>query len=248
MGLFEPLLAETRAGAVRAELKWLTGELADARNLDVLVEETFQPVADDLSDRAAAAAFGEALLTAQERAHDRARAAFASSRFRLMLLDAARWVEGCGDAPSVSDSLSIQAADFAADALAAQRRLLCRRIERLDWRDPIARHKVRIAAKKMRYASEFFLDLGPKGKSDRYRPFVKALADMQDKLGRLNDLTVAEPIILDALGAAPNAAAAADRVGYAAGLVMGRNLATAGRLTKSARRTGRAFVNTPTWW
>jgi inorganic triphosphatase YgiF len=248
MALFDPLLAKERTEAVNSELKWLTGELADARNLDVLVLETFQPEAEHLTDRAAAAAFGNALFIAQERAHDRARAALASSRFRLLLLDAARWVEGCADAAPDIDVPAIRAADFAADALASRRRALCRRIEGLDWTDPVARHKVRIAAKKMRYASEFFLGMGPKSRSDRYRPFLAALAAMQDKLGRLNDLSVAEPMILHILDAARDPGSGADRVGYAAGVVMGGNLAGVGKLGKAARRASRAFLDAPIWW
>jgi inorganic triphosphatase YgiF len=248
--LFEPLLAPDPTRAVEAELKWLTGELADARNLDVLLLETVQPVVDALADRAAGAALGHALLAAQEQAHHRARAALASPRFRLLLLDAARWVEDCG-APEpalVTDDLARCAAEFATGALDDRRRALCRRIADLDWNDPFARHKLRIAAKKMRYASEFFLGLGPKSRSDRYRHFVKALAKMQDSLGRLNDLSVAEPLILATLGAAADPAAPAERLGYAAGVVMGRNLARSDKLAKSARRAGHTFLNTPMWW
>jgi inorganic triphosphatase YgiF len=250
MKLFEPLLAKPRTEAVEAELKWLTGELADARNLDVLVLETFQPVADKLADRPAAAAFGKALLAAQERGHERARKALASPRFRLMLLDAARWVEGCGDPEPrlVARAQGACAADYAAKALASRRRALCKRIDDLDWGDPFARHKARIAAKKMRYASEFFLGLGPKSRSDRYRPFVEALSEMQDKLGRLNDLAVAEAMVLHTLEAALDSPDRTQRIGYAAGVVMGRNLARADKLAKSARRASGAFVRTPVWW
>ncbi|HEY2177929.1 MAG TPA: CHAD domain-containing protein [Caulobacteraceae bacterium] len=251
MKLFEPLLAKPRTEAIEAELKWLTGELADARNLDVLVLETFQPVADKLADRAAAAAFGKALLAAQERGHERAREALASPRFRLMLLDAARWVEGCGEPAEpalIARAQGAFAADFAARALAARRKALCKRIEDLDWGDPFARHKVRIAAKKMRYASEFFLGLGPKSRSGRYRPFVEALSEMQDKLGRLNDLSVAETMILHTLEAALDTRDGAQRIGYAAGVVMGRNLAHSDKLARSARRASRAFADTPVWW
>ena len=250
MKVFEPLLAAPSVEAVKAELKWLAGELADARNLDVLVLETFQPVADQLADRDAAAAFGKALLAAQERAHDRARAAFASPRFRLLLLDAARWVEGCGDAEPMrlEGEDARRADDFAAEALSSRRRALCRRIDGLDWSDPVARHKVRIAAKQMRYASEFFVALGPKSRSDRYQPFLKALSAMQDKLGRLNDLAVAEPMILGVLEGARDSRVGADKVGYAAGMMMGANLAVSGKLARSARRTSHAFLDTPIWW
>ncbi|MBE0620438.1 MAG: CHAD domain-containing protein, partial [Burkholderiales bacterium] len=46
------------------------------------------------------------------------------------------------------------------------------------------RHRLRIAAKKLRYAAEFFSTLFPKR---RVRPYVQSLAAMQDVLGGLND-------------------------------------------------------------
>jgi len=246
MNLFGARLDPTRLEAVRTELKWLTGELAAARNLDVFLVETYRPRAGEIADRTAAAAFGEVLLQAQERAHARARAALASPRFRLLLLEAARWIEGDPRATPAPDQIEPLVAAFAAEALEGQRRSLGRRLKALDWADPVARHKVRIAAKKMRYASEFFLDLGPKSRADDYRPFVKALAVLQDKLGGLNDLAVAEPMAPEILKGA--CAEDAERVAYAAGLIMGRELAAAGKLAKAARRAGRAFLEAPTWW
>jgi inorganic triphosphatase YgiF len=250
IGLFASELAKARSDALKAELKWLAGELADARNLDVLVLETFQPMAESLTDRGAAAAFGHALLTAQERAHERAGAALGSPRFRLMLLEATRWIEGCAEpGPALASPLAeMPAAEFAALALSGRRRALARRVESLDWEDPFARHKVRIAAKKMRYAAEFFVGLGPKSRSDRYRPFVDALAKMQSKLGRLNDLSVAEPMIFHALDNSPETRGRPERVGYVAGMVMGRSLAKTEKLSKSARRASHAFLGVQTWW
>jgi hypothetical protein len=37
-------------------------------------------------------------------------------------------------------------------------------------------------------------------------------------------------------------------VGYAAGVVMGGNLAGVGKLGKAARRASRAFLDAPIWW
>ena len=246
MGLFAGLLDPARLEAIRAELKWLAGEMALARNLDVFVVETFAPRADQIADRDGAAAFGKVLLGAQGRAHERARAALASPRFRLLLLEAARWIEGDPRVVSEVDLPEPPISTFAADALGKQRQALARRLKALDWDDAVARHKVRIAAKKMRYASEFFLDLGPKSRADDYRPFVKALAELQDRLGGLNDLAVAEtmtPAILQ--GACGEDA---ERVAYAAGLIMGRELAGADKLVKAARGAARDFLEAPVWW
>ncbi|HEY2482763.1 MAG TPA: CHAD domain-containing protein, partial [Caulobacteraceae bacterium] len=231
-----------------AELKWLTGELADARSLDVFMFETFRPTASKLGDRHATAVFGKALLQAHERGHARAAAAVASPRFRLLLLDAARWIETGVDPDLAQGPADRPAADFAEDALDRRRRALRRRLEALDWRDPLERHKTRIAAKKMRYASEFFVGLGPASSADAYAPFIRSLSRLQDELGSLNDLAVAEPLVPSVLEDAPLEEPESRRVGYAAGLIMGWRLARSKKLTKSARRAGDVFLDTPTWW
>ena len=65
-------------------------------------------------------------------------------------------------------------------------------------------------------------------------------------VGYGNDLAVAEPMAPEILKGA--CAEDAERVAYAAGLIMGRELAAAGKLAKAARRAGRAFLEAPTWW
>ena len=248
LSVFAPVVDKARSDAIEAELIWLTGELADARSLDVFMFETFRPSVAQISDRHAAAVFGKALLQAHERGHARAAAAVASPRFRLLLLDAARWVETgvvVDFAPGGGDR---SAADFAAEALAKRRKALRRRLRTLDWRDPLERHKTRIAAKKMRYASEFFVGMGPASRTDAYDPFVKSLARLQDELGGLNDLTMAEPLVPAVLENVPLEGPDVRRVGYAAGLIMGRRLARSKKLTRSAQRAGDAFLDAPTWW
>ena len=62
----------------------------------------------------------------------------------------------------------------------------------VDENDAPARHRVRIAAKKARYAAEFFRDLLPKKEVKRY---IKCLSSVQDRLGHLNDLAVASRLL-----------------------------------------------------
>ncbi|HEY1880317.1 MAG TPA: CHAD domain-containing protein [Caulobacteraceae bacterium] len=242
IGLFEGLLDPPRTEKVKTELRWLTGELGPARNLDVMIGETFQRRAHESADRQAAADFGRALIRAQEAAHARARASLAAPRFRLLLIDLARWIEmGLQPAP-IADVAEPGIADFARTSLEHRRRKLVRKIGKLDWDDAHARHKARITAKKMRYAAEFFVGLGPKNEADAYRPFLKSLAKLQDKLGGLNDLAVAEIL-------APSLVAhEGEGTAFAAGLIVGRDVAGTNRMIRQARRKARAFEETPPWW
>ena len=84
-----------------------------------------------------------------------------------------------------------------------------KKLARLDAR---SRHKLRIQAKKVRYASEFFADLFPGKKASRRRAkFLSALERLQDCLGDLNDIAVHEDRLRPSLIAAGKAAAAAAR-------------------------------------
>jgi triphosphatase len=69
----------------------------------------------------------------------------------------------------------------------------------------------RIAAKKLRYAAEFFAPLFP---AKRGRTYRKALARLQDVLGRLNDAAVAATLAHELSG--PDIASAAAFDGWAA--------------------------------
>jgi len=245
MGLFAPLLAGGPAIAVERELVWLTVELADARNLDVFINDTFLPAAEDLADRFASVGLEQALLAAQEVAYARATAAVGSARFRLLLLDAAAWIDGVGSgraAPGAAAPLR----RFASDALDQRRRVLRRRVRGLDWSDPIAGHKLRIQAKKMRYASEFFSDLARGGDERCYDAFIAGLERVQSKLGRLNDISVGEQTVLKALEGM--AEGPPTPVSYVAGLIIGKSQGQAPRLIKSAKRRCRDLLKCKVWW
>ncbi|RXT37431.1 hypothetical protein B5V01_28860 [Mesorhizobium erdmanii] len=65
--------------------------------------------------------------------------------------------------------------------------------------DDATRHEVRIAAKKPRYAAEFFEPLyKSKAEAKCHRRFITAMKGLQDQLGSLNDLATA-PDMLAAL-------------------------------------------------
>ncbi len=73
--------------------------------------------------------------------------------------------------------------------------------------DPEARHRVRIAAKKLRYGAEFFAALyDGKKAAKRHKVFVEALADLQDHLGDLNDIATAHTLAVELAKGAPEGA------------------------------------------
>ena len=74
---------------------------------------------------------------------------------------------------------------------------------------------MRIALKKLRYAAEFFEGLyGRK----RTRPYLGALKELQDALGHLNDVAVAESLTAGLIGRAETAPRA---LALGSGMVLG---------------------------
>jgi len=71
-------------------------------------------------------------------------------------------------------------------ALAKARRKVAKRARGIEWHDPAQRHRLRIAVKRLRYAIGFLGSDEP-----------KALEDLQDVLGELNDLAVARRLLAE---------------------------------------------------
>ena len=84
ISLFSKLLGDKQTGRIKSELKWLTGELAPARDLDVYVKSKIEPL------RGAAPRgmkeLAAALASRRHAAFGRAKAAVASQRYRFLLL------------------------------------------------------------------------------------------------------------------------------------------------------------------
>jgi len=191
--LFKKMLADERYKALRDDIEWMAATLGVARNIDVLIASLeSQPVP-------------KALLSARRRAYAQARASLDSPRWRKLMLELVEWL-------SIGRWLTHPENPSRCNKPIVRRavRILDRSMKRLERRgrglahlDDHARHRVRIEAKRLRYAAEFFETLFP-GKSSKQRgkafgPVIEALLD---SLGALNDLTVV-PALLEGLDPRP---------------------------------------------
>lgn len=184
--LFSPLLADDRRTApLRAELRWLAAKLGDVRNLDVLIARCADVGHDEL-------------VAARARAFDQVRTALASARCQRLMIDLVEWLE-LGDwrvAPAHPARLHAALVPFGRALLESRRRRLKHRSKGLAHLGPHRRHRVRIEAKKLRYATEFFTALYAGGKARRrHKAFLAALDRLQDLLGELNDLVVGPALL-----------------------------------------------------
>jgi triphosphatase len=178
-------------------MKWLSGELDAARNLDVLLHGEFRALVGRRREPEAVRDLGARLRGARRMAYVRAAGAVESDRFRRLLLDTLVWVETgpWAEAPTTRKARGRAIAGFAARELARRRRKILRRGEDLRELEPPTRHQLRIEAKKLRYAADVFVALFDRPK--RARAFVSALKDLQDALGELNDIVVGERVALE---------------------------------------------------
>ncbi|WP_020651685.1 CYTH and CHAD domain-containing protein [Massilia niastensis] len=192
--MFEELAAAP--AEIREGLDWLAGELGAARDWDVLADTTLDRI------------HGIDPAALRQAAHDKANALHGkmlqtlhAPRHTQLMLQLNGWLRGRQwrgvDALPKGAPLAERALRGARPLLRKAEKRLARRIKALDPADAPMRHRVRIAAKKARYAAEFFHDLMP-GK--RTRRYISRLSKLQDRLGALNDMAVAGQLLDELTG------------------------------------------------
>lgn len=212
LSTFRAVVEDKDFETVKAELRWIAKACDMARNLDVFVAETLKPAVAWSPRPANLDALAAALEVECETAHRAVAEAAASDRFRTALVDLTAWVE-TGDWLRAEPARQ-PAVRFAERALQKRCRKLLKDGRGLADLTDEARHKIRINAKKLRYAAEGFQSLFPKKTALRFIDRLKAL---QEELGALNDIVTAETLMLGLPLGAQAAFAAGELVGRKAG-------------------------------
>ncbi len=168
------------------ELRWMTQAINAARDWDVLVDSTLPAWSESAAGNSAHA---QRLLISAGRRREAARAAavaaLSSHRYARAVLGLQRW--------SLSTPTSGPALPkFAPRALGRAHARLFEAARFLTASSPERRHRVRILAKRLRYALDV---LGAALPSEAVADYLNRLANLQDELGALNDLVVAQQLI-----------------------------------------------------
>ena len=225
--------------SIRSELIWLSSELDEARDLDVFVQDTLSFGSFAKSHAKGYAALDEAASRAKDQAYQRAADAIGSDRYRKLLWEGARSIEALGRA--VPDHGAPTARNLARRALIHHGKAVKAAGAHLTRLDPEARHHLRIKAKKARYTAELFSDLF--GHPRRQRRFNKALKDLQDALGELNDIHVAQD-----LAQRLAQAAGTPEAGFVAGLILGARSPAESSLFAEAAAAYDRFAKVKPFW
>lgn len=236
ISLFSKVLPRAGTGAVKRELKWLTGELAPAREIDVFITEQVEPIARDRALSRGGKAIKHEFDGKRARAFARAKKAVSSERFRRLLVDTLEWIESKPAQPTGHADVPIE--KFAADVLHRRTRKARKQGQHLDRLSPPARHKLRIRIKKIRYAVDFFEGLFPaKRERKRLKVLSSHLKRIQDALGALNDFVAHRKMAMAAALQAPRENRRARAL--AAGVVVGREDKAVRPLMKVALKEAR---------
>jgi len=243
LSVFKAMLDPEGLNAPRTETRWLAGELAEARDIDVFLQRAATP--DEIEESPGRAAFFRALRIAQADAYERALAAVRSERFRALLFMLGEWIEIGGWRRLANDEQRTlregPAVALAAPILDKLDRRVKRRSRKFMRIDAAARHDLRKQAKKLRYAAAFFGEAFPRHPKRRQR-FVIALKALQDQLGELNDMAVARAVAMRAVGRRSG------ELAFSAGLEVARLTREEDAVIRAANKALKAFRSMKPFW
>lgn len=186
---FAPLIESTWADPIKDDLKWLGGLLGAVRDIDVLQEE-FEARGDDL--RAHLGPLFEHLDVGRRGAREQLLDALRSERYKDVL---ERLVEAVA-APAFTPRSQRPCAEELPELVEDEWRKLARAGRALGPDDPdTSYHKVRIRAKRARYAAEAVAPALADSQSKDASRFAKAAARVQGVLGQMQDAVVATEFI-----------------------------------------------------
>lgn len=184
--LFRPMVKGRRFELLSEDLKWLSGNLGRARDIDVLLSEDLPR---DLHIQ---------LHRVRLDAYAKVRSALESPKSRLLMLDIMEWTETGKwlHHSGRTDTRDTPVAQFAQERLETLFTRILRSGHDLDAMLDSERHALRKQVKKLRYSAEFFARLYTKGKSRKHCiRFLATLEDVQDRLGALTDQTMRRALL-----------------------------------------------------
>lgn len=230
ISLFADILPRASTERIKAELKWLTSELAPAREIDVFVKESIRPIAGQGVPKRGARAINKKFSKERKAAFARARDAVDSARYRRLLIDVIEWIET--GQPRPGDDRTIAA--YAEQVLDRRIGKARKQGKHLDDLDPRQRHKLRIKIKKIRYAIDFFESLYSGRDRKQLASLSVRLKQIQSALGSLNDFMAHRELATEAALAAPPANRRAQA--FASGFIVGQEREAANGLMKDAAK------------
>jgi inorganic triphosphatase YgiF len=242
--LFDP----GQRARLSGEAKTIVNSLGPARDWDVFLSELLAPVRAARPDDPGLARLAEAAQAERSKGYAQALAAIGAPSYTRYVLELGHWIEARGWRAQATERgaewLDRPIGEFAAHLLGKRQRKTLKLGRQFDRISAEERHRVRIALKKLRYAIEFFQTLYPKKDA---RPYLDTLKDLQDSLGHLNDVAVAERLIAT-LGDDAEAGAVGNAIEWGGGLVLGWHARGVAELEPATVRAWHEFAELEPFW
>jgi triphosphatase len=250
---FKSLVADSECERIKAELRWISRKLSPARDLDILLAEVLEPLRQQHPDDAGVAGLCRSFRRRRAAAHKRAVAAVQSPRCRTMVLQVAEWIEAGRWSTDADDLLRVRREQpisvLAAEELTRRRKRIRKRSKLLAELSAPERHALRIRAKKLRYASEFFADVFPGNKNaKRCKAALSSLKELQDALGALNDIATREALAARMARAGSSKRREARDRAFAAGVVFGSQDVHVQDMLDKAAAASAEFLKVKPYW
>ncbi len=241
--VFGKVLPADQLEWLKRDAKWLIAQTGRARDWDVFLTETLPPLAQVLPDDAGVARLGHEVEEQRRLGYQQLRSALDGGEYAQCLLRFGRWLEAEAWQAGDAKILRMPIVKFADQLLAKRHKRALQLGRNFAQLSPPERHELRIALKKLRYTAEFFTALH---KPKRTRRYLKHLKTLQDDLGHLNDVAVAEQL----LGTALQQAAPAEQptMQHAAGLIQGWHLRRVQDLAPRVAASWADFAATKPFW
>ena len=237
--VFDTAIPRSHFAQTLDELKSVARLLGDARDLDVFAVETLPHAGS--AQHVGVAAMHQRTQNARRRAARAVRAAIAAPEYTAMLLRLAQALSAgqwrCETArPAAANRTLLKFATKLVSHRYARVKKRGRHISQLGFADL---HRLRIQVKRLRYAIEFFMPLF----EDKAAGTLRALVDLQELLGRLNDDATAWKL-LDALATEDSSTDYQQAVGFLRGWCARDGEQCCNRLEDAWKR----FDELQPWW
>jgi len=241
--VFEPFMPGA-AAPMLAEIKWLASSLGPARDWDVFLTETLPPIKKEFGSHGELKAFSDRCGELRRKAGAKARRAVRSARYQRLTLSLAGWLESwsgpIGLEPERHAALGEPIGAFASRVLRQRYKRVRVRGRKFDKLSSRELHRLRIAVKKFRYATDFFAGLYERRLAG---VALHRLSDLQDILGAINDAAT----VTDLMAHGFDGAGGMD-VAEAKGILLGWSRGRAETLKRELKSAWKKFRSAERFW
>ena len=188
--VWKPLLPADFVADFDPRWRTLAAALGETRNRDVFIGEILPALAEAFPAHPEIKRLARHALRRSVISRNSARRAFKAADYSRLLL------EFTAATLALPESTEPPLKTFARSCLGKRARRVSQLAKKAHQADAAARHRLRVALKRLRYALEFFAPLFPGRGMQRYH---LAATRLQDLLGQMNDLAVATQFTDEAL-------------------------------------------------